>query len=399
MNKLEANKSTVGGSPFALASAEDFLAAQEVQGRGDYESWPTYPRSGTPRLARLERKIGELIGAESAKLYCSNSGMSSVSLAVELAELSKGDLFLYSPVVYGRTEGLFENLLARRGIRCGRLNSLVPDRVEEEIEDWNMKCPELKFKGLFVETVGNGFSCPVVDVEGLVGLIESRGKDEILILDNTLATNLNINLPSFLQGKPDVRAIVVESLTKFYRRNLGLGGVVYSYNGELESQIWQTRTILGSTPDTDSVEVMKKVLPESRFEWCEQTRPVFRNTGLIAELLSQVDGIEVNYPGLSGHPDMDLAKAYHPSGYISPVCFVRPAQETGVTSRDLFLKLDQVGGFEDFQLSDSFGFDLSSVYYSDRYGGYIRIAGGREEGGQIQEKINGLARTVARCLK
>lgn len=118
----------------------------------------TYARYGYPELSKRENEIAKLVGTEEVLLY--NDGMAAVTAATENLCLTKGDVILYSPSIYGQSKTYIENL-GKKGVKCIPIKSGDAKLLEAAIEKNNPRA-------IFTETVGNAADMPVVDIEALL---------------------------------------------------------------------------------------------------------------------------------------------------------------------------------------------------------------------------------------
>jgi len=125
-----------------------------------------YDRYSYPELVKREKEVAELINVEKVLLY--NSGMTAISEVLESLYLTKNDVLLYSPSVYGETKNLMEDF-KKRGVICIPINPGKIEEVEKAIE-------EFQPKAIFVETVGNAPDMPVVNLDLLFKKVEETNK-------------------------------------------------------------------------------------------------------------------------------------------------------------------------------------------------------------------------------
>ncbi len=118
-------------------------------------------------MEKREKEVSELVRAD-VLLY--NCGMAAIVEALESHHLTKGDVLLYSPYVYGQSKEFIENDLVKRGIRCIPVESGDPDKVKDLINQWRPKV-------IFTETVGNAPEMPVVDLSALFSTVEKFNKN------------------------------------------------------------------------------------------------------------------------------------------------------------------------------------------------------------------------------
>lgn len=138
---------------------EAFAAGKPVEG---------YARYDYPSLRKREEEVAKEVGADRVLLY--NSGMAAINDAIESLYLTKGDILLYSPSVYGESKTFIEKDLVARGVKCIPIESGKMDEVKKLIDQYHPKA-------IFTETVGNAPDMPVVDLKGLFEKTEQKNKE------------------------------------------------------------------------------------------------------------------------------------------------------------------------------------------------------------------------------
>ena len=134
------------------------------------ESAETYQRDGYAELEEREKKTAELIGMKKDEVVIFNAGMAAIRESLELENLTKGDVVLYSPDLYSHSKDYIENELPKRGIKTIPVESGDIEKVEKAID-------ERKPKVIFMETVGNTPNMPVVNVDRLISKVEKTNKE------------------------------------------------------------------------------------------------------------------------------------------------------------------------------------------------------------------------------
>jgi len=128
-----------------------------------------YQRYGYADLEKREEKIAELIGMEKGEVALYNSGMAAITDSFESQNLTKGDVILYSPDIYGQSREYIEKDLKQKGIRAIPIESGNIENVEKAIDEY-------KPKVVFMETVGNAPELPVADIDRLIVKVEKTNK-------------------------------------------------------------------------------------------------------------------------------------------------------------------------------------------------------------------------------
>lgn len=133
------------------------------------ESVEIYQRGGYAELEEREKKTAELIGMKKDEVVLFNAGMAAIRESLELENLTKGDVVLYSPDLYNHSKDYIENELPKRGIKTIPIDSGNIEAVEKAIDEHRPKV-------IFMETVGNTPNMPVIDVDRLIKKVEKTNK-------------------------------------------------------------------------------------------------------------------------------------------------------------------------------------------------------------------------------
>jgi methionine-gamma-lyase len=259
-----------------------------------------YTRLGNPTVLLLEAKINALEGCE-AKLRDPNlrvstlafsSGMAAISSSI-FALCNAGDTLILGDVLYGATQHLAENVLARLGIRGVEVNTADLNAVERVIK------ANPKAKAILFETPTNPMLA-ITDIAGLVKVVKAVNPEIKVIVDNTFAT-------PYLQRPLESGAdIVVHSTTKYLcGHGTVVGGVMTTTSDEVKNKAYTIIKDVGASPgpfDAWLVNLGIKTLPLRMDRHCT-------NALAIARYLEKHPKVErVYYPGLESSPYHALAK-------------------------------------------------------------------------------------------
>jgi methionine-gamma-lyase len=245
-----------------------------------------YTRYGNPTIKALEDKIAALESAEVAQVTA--SGMSAISTCV-LALVKKGDHIVSAKSIYSATFDLFSRKLPDWGIEVTFLDSTSPLDYVRAIR------PNTRF--VYIETPSN----PGLKIFDILAFSEAvRGSGVLLVCDNTFATPFNTHplelgvdlvvhsATKYLGGHGDAmggaivgRRELVEPISVEYHRDLG--GVISPFNAWLVLRGLRTFALRMERHNA--------------------------NAQQIAEFLSRHPKIDlVSYPGLTSHPDHEVAR-------------------------------------------------------------------------------------------
>lgn len=244
-----------------------------------------YSRSANPTRTALEANLASLEGGKHG--ICFASGLASLAAVIHL--LSSGDHVVLGDDVYGGTFRLLDKVFKQLGIDYTRVDMTDLPGVEASFT------PNTKL--VWTETPTNPL-LKVVDIAALSSLSKSRGA--LLAIDNTFAT-------PYLQNPLAFGAdIVSHSCTKYIGGHSDVvGGALIVNDDELAERLHFLQNSVGAVPaplDTFLLLRSTKTLHVRMARHCE-------NAGQIARFLDDHSAFEsVTYPGLSSHPQHDLAK-------------------------------------------------------------------------------------------
>ncbi len=244
-----------------------------------------YTRYGNnPIQLEIGRRLAALEGAEAAIFLA--SGMAATALA-HLAVLQPGDHLLATNWIYGGTRALFTREFARLGVE---VTFVDPASARE----WRRRVRK-STRAIFVETPTNP-RARVIDLEPLAKLCHSQGM--VLIVDSTFATP--INLRPLEQGAD----IVIHSATKYLN---GHSDVIAGAVAANEDVIEEIRSLLkrwGPAVDPHAAWLIERGMKTLAVRMDRHNR----NAQAFAEWASEHPGVaSVQYPGLAGHVDHELA--------------------------------------------------------------------------------------------
>jgi len=281
-------------APFIFSDMESFAAVGKSKIEGGY----LYTRWANPTVDALARTIASLEGAEASA--CFASGMGAIHAAVA-SRVSAGEHIVSARQIYGGTFGLFHEYLPRTGIEVSFADITDPAAVAAAFR------PETRV--LYFETIGNP-ALPVADVDALVALAHEN--DVTAILDATFTTPYLFNAVShgvdlvvhsatkYLGGHSDVTAGVVsgsaEAIATIRHLGIDYGGCLAPLDAWLTIRGIQTLAL--------------------------RMDRICSNAMAVARHLESLGGIErVTYPGLTSHPQHELARKLLPRGFGGMLTF------------------------------------------------------------------------------
>jgi methionine-gamma-lyase len=270
-----------------------------------------YTRLGNPSVLALEAKLNALEGGDlklghpdlRVSSLAFSSGMAAISSTL-LALCSAGDTLILGDVVYGATEHLARNVLARLGIKVVEINASDLALVEKTFK------AHPKAKAFLFETPTNPM-LRLADIGAIADLARRHAPELKVIVDNTFAT-------PYLQRPLELGAdVVLHSTTKYLcGHGTVVGGVMTTTCDEVKDKAYTIIKDVGGSPgpfDAWLVNLGIKTLPLRMEKHCD-------NAAAIAQYLSTHPKVEkVYYPGLENHPEYALGRKQmkRPGGMVS----------------------------------------------------------------------------------
>ena len=276
--------------PIHLTSTYAF---KEFGVKGAYD----YTRSGNPTRDALAEAIASL--EDGAGAVVTASGMAAVTLVTQM--LGPQDLLVAPHDCYGGTYRLFAALAKRQALRV----EFVDQTDAQALDAALAKQPKL----VWIETPSNPL-LRIVDIKSIGEKAHAAGA--LLLVDNTFLS------PVWQQPITLGADLVLHSTTKYLNGHSDVvGGALVARTRELHEQLtWWANCIGVTGAPFDSYLTLRGV------------RTLFarlqlhgENAGRIAQLLANHPAVaNVYYPGLSTHPQHQLAKRQQ-SGFGAMVSF------------------------------------------------------------------------------
>ena len=286
--------------PIYLSSSFTYENAAEAAARFAGElPGNIYSRFTNPTVRTFEERLAAMEGAE--RCVATASGMSAI-LATAMALLKAGDHVVCSRSVFGTTLSMFGNLLAKFNLDT----TFVP---LTDFDAWkNAITPATKL--LFLETPSNPLT-DIADIRRLADLAHENGC--LLLVDNCFCTPV-LQQPFRLGAD-----LVIHSATKYLDgQGRCVGGAVLGSEELLGEAVFGFLRTAGPTMSAFNAWIFLKGLETLRL----RIRAHCDNALKIAEFLQGHSRVEhVYYPGLTNHPQHELAKTQQ-SGYGGIVSFV-----------------------------------------------------------------------------
>jgi methionine-gamma-lyase len=268
-------------STFAFESVEDGAARFSGEKPGYI-----YSRLDNPTVNALEEGLATLEGACGA--VATATGMAAVS-SVYLSFLSRGDHVVASNCLYGSSRVILETELVRYGVETTFVDSSKLSEIEKAMRG--------QTRMVFVETPMNP-SMNLTDLAGTAAIAKTHGA--LLAVDNTFAS-------PYLQRPIEFGAdIVIHSLTKFINGHADvIGGLVAARDKERYDRVKRVATLFGNTMDPHQAWLILRGLRTLPL----RLQRAQENAEKLARFLEAHPKVAwVSYPGLSHHPQHELAK-------------------------------------------------------------------------------------------
>lgn len=273
--------------PIYQSSTFRFKSAQEgadcFSGKSDGY---IYTRIGNPTIKALEQNIAALENGYDG--IATSSGMGAIS-SVYMALLDAGSHIISSDAVYGPARGVLEQDFSRFNVETSFVNTSSIENILAAIK------PNTRV--LYIETPAN----PTMEITDIVACAKiAKEHNLILVVDNTFCS-------PYLQKPLDLGAdVVLHSVTKFINGHADIvGGMIVTKKAELYKKIRHSMVYMGCNMDpTQAFMVIRGVKTLAiRIDRAQESAMK------VAEFLqSHPDVAWINYPGLTSHPQYDLAK-------------------------------------------------------------------------------------------
>lgn len=266
------------------------------QGIGEHKGYE-YSRVSNPTRTRLEQNLAALEGGTAARVF--SSGMAAINAIV--STLKSGDHLVCGNDLYGGTPRLFNQVMADFGLEFSYVDTTDASNVDHAIRR--------NTRMVYVETPTN----PLMRLTDLASVSAiCRRKKVDLVVDNTFMS------PYFQQPIALGADLVVHSTTKFLNGHSdGLGGVVICAKPEHAEKLAFLQKAMGAILSPFECWLVLRGVKTlaARMEIHD------RSGRIVADFLAHHQKVKaVFYPGLSNHPQHELAKRQM-SGFGSMIIF------------------------------------------------------------------------------
>lgn len=298
--------------PIFLTSSFVFANAAEAAERFSTATGNIYSRFTNPTVRVFQERLAALEGGECC--IATSSGMAAI-LATCMALLKSGDHIVSANAVFGTTVSLFNQYLNKFGVATTYVRL-------SDLQAWKAAIrPETRL--FFLETPSN----PLMELADIRALAElAHAHDILLVVDNCFCT------PA-LQRPFDLGAdLVIHSGTKYLDgQGRCVGGAVVGDRQRVGTDIFGFLRTAGPTLSPFNAWIFLKGLETLNLRMRAHSEAALQ----LARWLEHQPAVErVYYPGLSSHPQHELAKQQQ-SGFGGIVSFdLRGGQEAAWTLID-----------------------------------------------------------------
>ena len=275
-----------------------FDNAQEVAAYNEGRSARfLYSRYTNPTVVSVEQKLAAVDHAEAALVFSSGMGATATIL---LAHLKAGDEILCGAAIYGGTLHLLHDLLAKLGI--------VPRFISlDELANLDRVFTDRTRMVWFESPINPTLRC--VDIRRVSEACRARGVTSVI--DNTFASPIN-QLPLALGID-----LAMQSATKYLNGHSDVTGGVVTGSTALVAPIEKARRLVGTVMDPQPAYALGRGLKTLPLRVAKHNG----NAQAVAEFLESDRRVgQVYYPGLTSHPDHEIAERQM-SGFGGMVCF------------------------------------------------------------------------------
>jgi len=285
-----------------------------------------YSRSGNPTRQALEAALALVENGKYGLAFSSGSAATLAALQV----LKPGDGILAGNDTYGGTYRIFERVLRPWGVDTRYVDATNISAFEAAID--------ASTRLIWVETPTN----PLLKLVDIAALAELANRHKlILVVDNTFAS-------SYLQQPLDLGAhVVVHSTTKYLGGHSDVvGGAFITSDKAIYDPVKFYQNAAGAVPGPWDSWLVLRGLKTLKVRMREHQTSALH----LAQVLEAHPAVErVYYPGLTSHPQHELAKRQM-RGFGGMISFeVKggfPAVERLISRLKLFVLAESLGGVE-----------------------------------------------------
>ena len=244
-----------------------------------------YSRTHNPTRTALEKNIASLEEGNYGLAF--SSGMSAITTITQM--LNAGDHIICSDDVYGGTFRLFDKVLKKFNLEFDFIDLTNLQSLERYIKNTT--------KLVWLESPSNPL-LKLIDIEATARIAKSRGI--VTVVDNTFAT------PFFQKPLKLGADIVMHSTTKYLNGHSDvIGGALVMNDQELYNKLQFLQNAAGGVPGPFDCFLVLRGIKTLAIRMERHAGNALK----IAQFLENHPKVrKVIYPGLSSHPQHELAK-------------------------------------------------------------------------------------------
>lgn len=290
-----------------------------------------YHRHGNPTNSQVAAVVAKLEKTEDALVFA--TGMAAISAAI-LAIVKSGDHIVAQLAHYSGTAIFFKEFLADYGITVTAVDQTDTVAFARAIQ--------ANTKLIYIETPSNP-NLNITDLKAVGELARQRGI--LSMVDNTFASPINQTPRDFGID------VIVHSATKYLGGHSDLTAGIVCGSKDYITKVWKRSVALGaSLAPMDSWLLLRGLKTLSL-----RVKQINTNALQLAEFLDQHPKIKsVSYPGLSSHPQHELA-ARQMKGFSGMICIEVDGQneeqafknaQSLINNLNIFINAASLGGVE-----------------------------------------------------
>jgi cystathionine gamma-synthase len=265
----------------------------EREADGSYNHDYVYSRADNPNRKLLESSLAALENGAVAVSFA--SGMAATTALFQ--SLKTGDHLIVPNDAYYATNVLVTEVFTQWGLEMTKVDMTDFQQIKVAIR------PNTKL--IWIETPSNP-ELKITDIEATANLAHEHGA--ILAVDNTWATPV---MQRCLELGADV---VMHSTTKYFGGHSDVlsGALIFKEAGALSDKVKNIQRLTGGVPSPFDCWLITRGIKTLPLRVKAQTETAMK----LAEYLSQHPQIEaVHYPGLTSHPQHEIAKRQMKGGF------------------------------------------------------------------------------------
>ena len=260
---------------------------------GSYSHGYIYSRADNPNRQLLEKSIALLENGTVGLAFA--SGMAATTALFQ--SLQSGDHIITPDDAYFATNVLITEVFGQWGLSMTTVDMTDLEAVKSAIQ------PNTKL--FWIETPSNP-QLKIADIQAISDI--AKGIGALVAVDNTWATPI-------LQRPLNLGAdIVMHSTTKYFGGHSDVlsGALIIKEEGELSNKLRTIQKLTGGVPSPFESWLVARGIKTLALRVKAQTE----NAGKLADFLSTHPQIEaVHYPGLTTHPQHEIAKKQMVNGF------------------------------------------------------------------------------------